>query len=527
MKSDRWVWAAALSLLATSALGQSPLGTAFTYQGQLKKQSVPFTDTADFRMSLWDAESGGAQVGATLALNAVSVANGLFTVVLDFGDAAFSGDARWLEIAVRSPAGGGAFETLSPRQELTPTPHALLARGLVLPYYASVASNVAAFKIRQTGPREAGVFEISNPASAMTALTGFTNGSGLALQAWNTGTGGTALFDIPNPANASDVVQSLTVGGGRAGYFEINNPANARAALHARTNSPLGNALVAENPSPAGNNNGAILANSQAGPGAEIVTQAAGKPALVATNMGGGVAVAANGRVQASGQIVSTLAADTAPFAVASNTLNANLNADMLDGYHAGVAAGMIPVSMGATCINLNADMLDNAHLTDLDNRFVNVNEANAIGPVMIQDNAVGADKLAHDIDATGIGFNAARVNGATIAMGTWNATNTAAFLSLHGGQCTLSGTGSHNDRIRVTNNLSSGEIRVTLSGHNDAFSSVSTVWPGTPVDVAYPHYVPFMLMISEAAGASNWTVVVWICENDGGGSYLALNHAQ
>ncbi len=42
-----------------------------------------------------------------------------------------------------------------------------------------------------------------------------------------------------------------------------------------------------------------------------------------------------NGTFRATGQIISTLATGTAPFAVTSTTLNTNLNADLLDGLHA------------------------------------------------------------------------------------------------------------------------------------------------------------------------------------------------
>ena len=105
------------------------LGTAFTYQGQLKQSGNPVNGTCDCDFSLWDAASGGTQIGLTQAKTNVNVVNGLFTISnLDFGSRAFNGEARWLAIAVRCPAGSGSYTNLSPRQPLTAVPYALSLR---------------------------------------------------------------------------------------------------------------------------------------------------------------------------------------------------------------------------------------------------------------------------------------------------------------------------------------------------------------------------------------------------------------
>ena len=100
------------------------LGTAFTYQGELRTASGPVSGTCHFQFSLWDTQSGGVQVGSPQSVNGVSVSNGRFAVQLDFGSNAFSGDARWLQIAVQC-SGDTSFTPLSPRQPLTPAPYAL------------------------------------------------------------------------------------------------------------------------------------------------------------------------------------------------------------------------------------------------------------------------------------------------------------------------------------------------------------------------------------------------------------------
>ena len=115
--------ALSLALALPIAHAQS-VGSAFTYQGELRAAGAPANSAFDFQFRLFNAASGGSAVGTTVTITSVGVVNGVFTVPLDFGPAQFAGDAQWLEISVR-PATGGAFETLVPRTAMTPTPYAL------------------------------------------------------------------------------------------------------------------------------------------------------------------------------------------------------------------------------------------------------------------------------------------------------------------------------------------------------------------------------------------------------------------
>ena len=289
-------FAAALVIAAFSGLAaaQSPLTPAFTYQGELKASGVPSSGTFDFQFKLFNALTGGTQVGSTQQASQ-AVQQGRFTSSLNFGGNAFDGSRRWLEIAVR-PTGAPSFTTLTPRQELTASPYALTADRLALPFSASASTDAgliptgllqifqsgtanaimatggstgAAFYGVATGTGDAlrvhsnggpssgsavhatsddfraGTFEIDNPSSPHIALYATSNGTGHAIQGYMTGsgkaisgynngtTGNAGFFRIGNDANASDALYAETLGDGRA--FQAW-AAGGGTAVHARSN---------------------------------------------------------------------------------------------------------------------------------------------------------------------------------------------------------------------------------------------------------------------------------------------------
>ncbi len=107
-------------LFSVTVYGVSSPNT-FTYQGQLQQSGSPLTDTVTMTFSLFDDLESGSQIGSTQTLNSVSVEDGLFQVMLDFGGNAFESHERWLQITVDG-------ELLTPRQRITAVPLALRAQ---------------------------------------------------------------------------------------------------------------------------------------------------------------------------------------------------------------------------------------------------------------------------------------------------------------------------------------------------------------------------------------------------------------
>lgn len=94
-----------------------------TYQGKLLQSGLPADGTFDFTFDLYDAQSGGLLID-TQSVAGVTVADGVFSVILDFGDADLFVADRWLAVTVDQ---GGKSTVLSPRSLLTGTPVALRA----------------------------------------------------------------------------------------------------------------------------------------------------------------------------------------------------------------------------------------------------------------------------------------------------------------------------------------------------------------------------------------------------------------
>ena len=105
-----------------SALDAPPALTAFTYQGYLEDGGSPANGAFDLQFKLFDAAIGGSQLGTIAAFEDVTVTDGVFSVLLDFG--VMINGASYIETGIRYGNSTGEHTTLSPRQELTPAPFA-------------------------------------------------------------------------------------------------------------------------------------------------------------------------------------------------------------------------------------------------------------------------------------------------------------------------------------------------------------------------------------------------------------------
>lgn len=248
-------------LLATSLLGAGlaaadPLGSAFTYQGQLDNNGAPANGDFDFEFALYSSASGGTAID-TIELDDQAVSAGLVNASLDFTDVPYDGQALWIEVGVRA-TGDGSFTALSPRQAISAAPYALYAASgnpgpqgpagptgpqgpqgnpgpqgpqgdpgaqgpqgdpgpqgapgfVTLPYNGTASSSSSALGVANTGSGAA----ITATGSNGDGLQGITSsGANSGLYATNTG-GGKGVFGVSNAGQG--VVGASTSGNGVMG----------------------------------------------------------------------------------------------------------------------------------------------------------------------------------------------------------------------------------------------------------------------------------------------------------------------
>lgn len=218
--------------------------TAFTYQGKLTSNSSPAEGTHDFRFKMFDAATGGTQLGTTQCVDNLLVSGGVFTSTIDFGAQFVTTAGRFLEIQVRKDTGLNCsnlsgFVILSPRQPVTPVPsatHAKTAFALAAadgsPSNAVVVDNIGnvdigtatpgvPLHIVSTSPVPAihvkSPFAVMNlqddhPDASQTGYVSYRNNTGTETAWMGFGSAGDPDFSIVNARPGGDLILSPFTG---------------------------------------------------------------------------------------------------------------------------------------------------------------------------------------------------------------------------------------------------------------------------------------------------------------------------
>jgi hypothetical protein len=306
----------AVVLLLTVLLGgagptgaQSGAPTVVSYQGQVTVGGAAYTGAGYFKFAVVDQvgtttywSNDGTSVGGSEPTNAVQlgVSNGLFSVLL--GDttlanmtallaSAFDGTERTLRVWFSSD--GVAFTQLAPDRRIAAAPYALQAEDVKNAWrLAGNAGTTPATHFVGTTDAQPLVFRTNN-IEYMRLDTSGRLGLGAPP--------GTQRLTIRGMGSLSDWIQFQDASG--VNQWHLN----------------------------------------YSGGGLNLVESGVSENRLFLQD-GGNVGIGTNdpqarldvaGSIRASSQLVSTVGVGTAPLAVASTTRVDNLNADLLDGYHA------------------------------------------------------------------------------------------------------------------------------------------------------------------------------------------------
>ena len=109
--------------------------TAFNFQGRLNDGTSPANGKYDLQFRLYDALTGGTQIGSTISQPGTTIINGVYSTQLDFlvtsTTSAFYYDnnPKFIEVSLRPMAANvatsNAFTILGPRQQILFVPFAV------------------------------------------------------------------------------------------------------------------------------------------------------------------------------------------------------------------------------------------------------------------------------------------------------------------------------------------------------------------------------------------------------------------
>lgn len=215
--------ASAVYMIIIFAIAANAQTTAFTYQGSLKDNAAAANGNYDFEFALYDVLSGGSQLGSTIQKNMVSVANGIFSVKLDFGSV-FPGANRYLEVRVRL-TGQPGLTTLVPRQAVTAAPYSITSGDATSP-------NIARLTVPNTAMAATGTPTVNSGFITSAAVT--SAGSGY----------GTPPTVTVNDATGSGAVVTANISSGSVTSLTVQNPgSNYSAGATLTIASPQSNAF--------------------------------------------------------------------------------------------------------------------------------------------------------------------------------------------------------------------------------------------------------------------------------------------
>lgn len=259
----------ALLMLFPLPNGAAGIGSDFTYQGQLEQNGSLANGACDFRFLLFDTigsgvpPTGGTQIGTTVAAEGVHVADGLFTLRLDFGAAAFNtGADRFLQVAVRCPGGSGAYQTLTSRQPLTAAPFALFASAVADGAVSSAKLAPGAVTTTQLAPNAVTAAQIADGTIAAGDLA---NGAVTTAQIAD---GTIATGDLANGA-----VTTAKIGDGQVTGAKLVAPLRLTSSAASTTIGALDGTSTASNgvgvsgTAGTGANSAGVLGSANAGDG--------------------------------------------------------------------------------------------------------------------------------------------------------------------------------------------------------------------------------------------------------------------